>query len=1214
MKDISPKKKFNKKFISFVLSALLLQGSWVSAASPLASSDSESASNITESDSITGNVPEELKNLTEDQLELFSGDISVPHEGYLVSFKSGDRDDQGGNYATGFSLHSILEQEDIEVETISDGLYMVSDLDQAFELADMGELDFIQPNYYYHILGDEISAEVDDPRYPDQWALKKSPGINASSGWKLGLRGRGSKIAVVDTGVESHEDLSGAAIKKYNVIDSSQTAPDTDNGSNNGHGTFVTGVIAAQTNNNLGVASIADKSEILVIKVMSGGKGTSANLVKAINKAMDEDMDVINMSLGTTDPAIDITLKNAVDKAASQGIIMVAAVGNSNVSNGETGKKWESYPAKSENVIGVGSIGESGAVADSSQRNNVTVVAPGNVVLGLNHTGGYKRSSGTSYAAPIVSAMAGISKSVSKSITKAGFETLLKISSDNPITPGAYSVDTGYGRVDMTKFTDYLTTRYAIVYHMQGGTTASPDHFYLSNDDVTLLPAQRIGYTFLGWYEEADYTGTPVEKIAKGSVLSREYYAKWLKNPAITPGNENQTGSATPASILGTVAAVPYSANISTWFEGEDGNTLSYGITSSNGSGVGNISGNVLSYTPDKADAGKKITLKIRAGYLGINSDSVNIDIMVGNVPTDKPPIITPGKENQIGSATPASSLGTVAAVPYSANISTWFEVEAGRTLNFSISSNNGAGVGNISGNVLSYTPDKTDAGKIVTLKIRAEYLGINSEGSVNVDIMVVNVPLDKPPIVTPGKENQTGSATPASSLGTVAAVPYSANISTWFEVEAGRTLNFSISSNNGAGVGNISGNVLSYTPDKADAGKKVTLKIRAEYLGINSEGSVNVDIMVVNVPLDKPPIVTPGKENQTGSATPASILGTVAAVPYSANISTWFEVDAGRTLSYSISSNNGAGVGNISGNVLSYTPDKADAGKKVTLKIRVEYLGISSADSVNVDIMVGNVPSDKSTGNNAGGTGGGGGGAGGGGGGGLSVSQSTNPPTPKPGTGAGITAAGILENTNEPMLISLSTEESPKVNEIFADMKSGSWYYDAVQFVHDKGYFKGTAANLFSPDSVMTRGMFITSLGRFSGVKEADYMDGTDIFTDITVGDWFTPYIAWGYGKNVVQGLGYGRFGAMEPVTREQMAVMVYNYMSSEGYVTQEAVSTLNYGDAALVADWAVIALAWMAEKGILQGKPGGLLDPKGLATRAETAVIFQRIDVFRG
>lgn len=174
----------------------------------------------------------------------------------------------------------------------------------------------------------------------------------------------------------------------------------------------------------------------------------------------------------------------------------------------------------------------------------------------------------------------------------------------------------------------------------------------------------------------------------------------------------------------------------------------------------------------------------------------------------------------------------------------------------------------------------------------------------------------------------------------------------------------------------------------------------------------------------------------------------------------------------------------------------------------------------------------------------------------------------------------------------------------IFDDVSAGQWFYPAVSYVVNQGYFQGTSANTFSPDSAMTRAMFVTVLGRMAGIDEnANVSTG---FTDVDAGAWYAAAVAWASGANIVMGTSETTFGPNGSVTREQMVVFLYRFARYLGLDVSFDASVLNqYGDSADVSGWAVDAMAWAIGRGVISGTGTGL-EPQAFATRAQVAQII--------
>jgi hypothetical protein len=185
---------------------------------------------------------------------------------------------------------------------------------------------------------------------------------------------------------------------------------------------------------------------------------------------------------------------------------------------------------------------------------------------------------------------------------------------------------------------------------------------------------------------------------------------------------------------------------------------------------------------------------------------------------------------------------------------------------------------------------------------------------------------------------------------------------------------------------------------------------------------------------------------------------------------------------------------------------------------------------------------------------------------------------------------------------------ERPWVNP-FSDLFETDWYYEAVKYVHGHKLLTGTSATLFSPNQTMSRGMMVTALWRLAGSPVA----GANNFSDVATGEWYTSAISWASAHGIVDGYSETTFAPNDSITREQMAAILYRYASHTGMdVTNVAAPAITtFPDWQAVSVWAETPFKWCYENKIIQGKSAGtttLLDPKGLATRAEVAAIIMR------
>lgn len=326
------------------------------------------------------------------------------------------------------------------------GLYRTDSCDLVTKLK--GSLEYYEKDVEAYLVGEveddttaELCALTNDKYCSSQWALSN---IDVLRAWTKGYDGGGVKIAVVDSGVRSsHQDLLSAnIIAGCNLLNGTTNTIDE-----TGHGTFVTGIIAAAINNSIGIAGICDQATIIPIKCFGGEGSTDASyIVQAVYKAVDTyDCDVINLSLGI---AVNLqSLKQALDYAESKGVIVVAAVGNFGITD-------LSYPAAYSNVVGVGSIDRNNNICDFSRRNSsVCVVAPGSELISTGYSSDYSyiKGQGTSFSTPHAVAVAAILKQFRADADVDDFIEILKQSSVD-LGPSGYDTTYGYGDLNIANF------------------------------------------------------------------------------------------------------------------------------------------------------------------------------------------------------------------------------------------------------------------------------------------------------------------------------------------------------------------------------------------------------------------------------------------------------------------------------------------------------------------------------------------------------------------------------------------------------------------------------------------------------------------------------------------------------------------------------------------------------------------------------------------
>ena len=174
-----------------------------------------------------------------------------------------------------------------------------------------------------------------------------------------------------------------------------------------------------------------------------------------------------------------------------------------------------------------------------------------------------------------------------------------------------------------------------------------------------------------------------------------------------------------------------------------------------------------------------------------------------------------------------------------------------------------------------------------------------------------------------------------------------------------------------------------------------------------------------------------------------------------------------------------------------------------------------------------------------------------------------------------------------------------------FTDI-NGHWAKEHILFTVSRGLFSGTSETTFSPNTTLTRGMFVTALGRLAGINPADYQNRK--FTDVKADAYYAPYVNWAASKGIVSGTTSSTFAPDSNITREQMAVIMKNYADKMGYSIPKTLEAVTFADNAQISSWAKDAVKAMQQAGVLSGKENNRFDPQGNATRAEAATVLHR------
>lgn len=175
------------------------------------------------------------------------------------------------------------------------------------------------------------------------------------------------------------------------------------------------------------------------------------------------------------------------------------------------------------------------------------------------------------------------------------------------------------------------------------------------------------------------------------------------------------------------------------------------------------------------------------------------------------------------------------------------------------------------------------------------------------------------------------------------------------------------------------------------------------------------------------------------------------------------------------------------------------------------------------------------------------------------------------------------------PVTPSKPKNDKPTTGSSFTDVPAGSWYEEAVNYVHEKGLMNGTSSNAFSPNANTTRGMIVTILARVEGVNTSGAL-------------WYAAGQKWAMDNGISDGTNMPGV-----ITREQLATILYRYAKQKGYDVSKSAALTGFSDADKVSGYAAEAMQWAVAEGLLQGS-NGKLNPQGSATRAQVATILMR------
>ncbi len=172
-----------------------------------------------------------------------------------------------------------------------------------------------------------------------------------------------------------------------------------------------------------------------------------------------------------------------------------------------------------------------------------------------------------------------------------------------------------------------------------------------------------------------------------------------------------------------------------------------------------------------------------------------------------------------------------------------------------------------------------------------------------------------------------------------------------------------------------------------------------------------------------------------------------------------------------------------------------------------------------------------------------------------------------------------------------------------FIDVEENDWFYNAVRENYINGLMRGTSEITFSPDDPVSRGMVAATLWRMENTPLAE----ESTFIDVPADQYYAQAVAWASSVYVVDGFDTEHFAPDGPITREQLAAVLYRYAAYKGYDTSTQAPLNNFADQDTISDYAKPAIAWAVGESYMSGMEDGTLQPKGVASRAQFASLLR-------
>lgn len=358
----------------------------------------------------------------------------VPVEGeLLIKFKKNVSKEEKQKFFNQYKARTKEEIKALGIELIAiDTQNSPEQKAKSLRQQETEKIEFVEPNYPYYL----AETIPDDPLFVEsQWGLHK---IQAPLGWDISVGDESMVVAVLDTGANfAHQDLATRLLPGYDFFNY-----DSDPTDDNGHGSIVTGIIGAITNNNIGVAGTSWNNKVMPLKVCSAsGSCALTAIANAITYAADNGARVISMSFTNSMPST--TMKSAIDYAYDKGVLSVAATGNNNY-------QYVLYPAAYPNTLAVGASGSSDQRESySNYGTSLDCLAPGSATSTTSSVySTYGSMGGTSVSAPFASGLAGLIFSVNQALSPLQVMEIIRQGADD-IAPAGWDIYSGYGRINV---------------------------------------------------------------------------------------------------------------------------------------------------------------------------------------------------------------------------------------------------------------------------------------------------------------------------------------------------------------------------------------------------------------------------------------------------------------------------------------------------------------------------------------------------------------------------------------------------------------------------------------------------------------------------------------------------------------------------------------------------------------------------------------------